>query len=118
MTKGPKFQELMEEHKIEVSALPDKVKQKIETFDTVYDEYNDAEENSQAETDAHDRLVALDAGITTDIEAYIKEQRQNPPTPPAPPAPPADPASKKPFDKKTETPPADDDDSSPSWKFW
>ena len=114
MTKGPKFQQLMEEYKIEVNALPDKVKQKIETFDTVYDEYTDAEENSQAETDAHDKLVALDAGITTDIEAFIKEQKQNPP---APPAPPSDPA-KKTFEKKTDTPPANDDDSSPSWKFW
>lgn len=103
------FEKLLEQHNIEISDLPEKTQRKIESFDEVYEEYQNAEENSKEEEDLELRLESLDEGITNDLQSFIESKSKEdggqtndkPNTPPV-----------------KDTPPASNQENNSNWMFW
>ena len=72
-----KWESILNKHNLEVSELPQNVQKKIETFESLFEEYeelNDDDENAIADTEA--KLLALDNGISSDIQSYIDEKKE------------------------------------------
>jgi hypothetical protein len=104
-----KFEALMETKGISFEELPQKIRAKIENFDAKYEEYDEADEDSQEEKDAIAALNAMDMGLISEIEGYIaqkekqssQQQQQQVNT-----------------DSNDSNTPPSTDDSKPSWMFW
>ena len=103
------FEKLLEQHNIDISDLPEKTQRKIENFDEVYEQYQNAEEDSKEEEDLELRLESLDEGITNDLQSFIKSKSkedggqapENTNTPPV-----------------KDTPPASNQEGNSNWMFW
>jgi hypothetical protein len=114
MEDNVKWEEFVEEHKINVRELPDNVKHKIEVFEETYSEYEGTDDDEEtALRDLEAKLMALDNGILSDLQSFVAKQKANEPAPSATPK--AEDGGQTP---PAQTPPQHQTSDKPSWAFW
>ena len=69
------WEDMINEHSINIDELPEKTKGKIATFDKLYAEYEAAEAKSKEEETLEQQLDALDQGIVSDLKTYVAEKQ-------------------------------------------
>jgi len=69
------WEDMIDEHTINISELPEKIQAKIGQYDKLYAEYEQAEEESNEEQTLENKLNALDQGIVQDLNSYVAEKK-------------------------------------------
>jgi Skp family chaperone for outer membrane proteins len=70
-----RWEDMLEEHNVNPSELPEKIQHKIGNYDKIYAEYDQAEEGSKEFNDFENQLEALDNGIVIDLQTFIAEKK-------------------------------------------
>lgn len=114
MEDNVKWEEFVEEHKIDVRELPDNVKHKIEVFEETYSEYESTDDEEETLIrDLEAKLMALDNGIVSDLQSFLAKKKESAPA--ENPTPKAEDGGQTP---PAQTPPQHQTSDKPSWAFW
>jgi len=121
MEDNVKWEDFVNEHKINVQELPENVKHKIEVFEETFSDYEATDEDEEtAIRDLEAKLMALDNGILSDLQSFVAKKKDSAPTEDAKPkdgveAPKAEHGGQTPPAQK---PPQHQASDKPSWAFW
>jgi hypothetical protein len=121
MEDNVKWEEFVQEHKIDVSELPENVQHKIDVFEDKYAEYEAADdEDENLVSDLELALTTMDNGILSDLQSYVASKKDSKPAKGANPK--AEGATPKAEDggqtPPAQTPPKHQASDKPSWAFW
>jgi hypothetical protein len=73
-----KWEIFLEEHKIKIYELPEKIQKKIENFEDIYekhDEIQDTKENESSIRKLELTLITMDKGILSDLQKFVATQK-------------------------------------------
>jgi hypothetical protein len=114
MEDNVKWEEFVQEHKIDIDELPENVQHKIEVFEDKYAEYEAADdEDENLISDLELALTTMDNGILSELQSYVANKKDSKEQTPEPSK--AENGGQTPPNPE---PPKHQASDKPSWAFW
>jgi len=109
-SKVLKSYELVDNHDLVISKMPEKIQNKFQMLDELLDNYEQAETEDE-EFDIKEKVLACDTGLSSDLESFIANMDKNE----------EDDNADKSQEKMKEGGQTQDDNPNhekPTWRFW